>query len=1423
MANSIQTFFTYKYLKDAAGVQYVIFISHHTNRISTVVNPSRTGTFQSHSVQNLIDGSRELVFRYSGISQLDITFEDRQTKSITIADISKGNELQAPFASLRRSFSFDSNQGTKTGYNISDALYYDTDLGYREVNILPSSTNTHLDTSNRSDFYYLTSGTTAFIISSDLQNQFLEGIGYNNPGSEAGTLGRIRGKFDDNSELSIITTPGDPRDLSELGPKVYGGLVSLTMVARSENELRVCLDPNSTNYYLSNCIGNDIPCVNAGGSFPNDCFGTALTSDLINSFPAFDGGCCTSVTGCESFSVDLGSINEASLDQTNGSIVVTVTGGTANYTAVVDDIELQNPALTFSTQTTNSIATDTFTISSLLPGTYEITVTDSNSGTNCSESLRFSIPLKGAETGDGAYGCKTDSNAINYDTSVTTHSDKACVFCNATTGQLEIPATGEVLGSFVYSSGLASTTSATSNPDGTSQSDGTISYPGVTYAGPFNVLTDPNNLDFDPSIEFNSDQASPIDYQLYKLNPGFNSTSLGQYILEGQNAKTLLTSNSTAVGSLVSSTGASNVFTGLDAGSYVVLVTYDADGTPNGSPEEEQCYYITRVYNVGQGGCTDETADNYNADATFDDGSCTFTRLNLDGEIECGDLKFGVDVSCDIEGSDPLTISVLPIADTNSGIQDAIDNGFTLTHGFNAGTTYPAQPGNAWLYTWHELLCWGLYNVTSQGYTPSLPAGTGSNVTPFHLNTNGNLATGIAGPSHMLIINHSIVMGDGTLYNANPESTLQQLLDGEDLTNPITNPFCNSVALYGIPTGVEFSFRYGTGDVYEFTTTQFVPFTAAQIDAIKACCSIEPETVEGCTDPTALNYNPAAVIDDGSCDYPDVDPEIPGCTDPLASNYNANANIDDGSCQYTATGYWVPLNCYKCEFSTNANAGYSTQVDCESNLATNTDCCIIEDFNIPHHIMSSGGSDSLLDSTTGLCDDLETGTLSGTIPNLTNTGVNNLTGIVNNLSFIWVVEGPAGYYGNWFTGPISPADINNQFANLSSADLIDYSYPSNDGFELTDLSSGIYASWIHFFGQANNPNGVAGDLVPPGSLIQTAFCNTISNMQEIVLEPCTGVTPGCTDPNANNYNSSATQDDGTCTYDPIDPGACECSDGTFSQICCPPDPVCGCMDPNALNYNPIASYYDATECPCDYGPDGPESSGTTEEGSTIDSSVSACIPRGNNRLIEYVSECIARSGHRSYIKHITGLGKSCSDMDTWKIIMIQDLLNRQGLPCVFNCTDNETPELGDAVTDCRQLWKDSGQLFWSPGSASGFILGSVVKRPYIPNPNNLSAPVFIAISNTGLDIDPFSDNPASGWQRCITKTISSEPKDYLPNFLRFAQEYCKDCGIPAYRTVNDSSVNVTDTFTSGGTTLTNNGASFNNTNNNTNLGPVGPS
>jgi hypothetical protein len=45
----------------------------------------------------------------------------------------------------------------------------------------------------------------------------------------------------------------------------------------------------------------------------------------------------------------------------------------------------------------------------------------------------------------------------------------------------------------------------------------------------------------------------------------------------------------------------------------------------------------------------------------------------------------------------------------------------------------------------------------------------------------------------------------------------------------------------------------------------------------------------GCIDSLAFNYDPSAIIDDGSC-------IIYGCTGPTHCNYNPNATVDDGSC-----------------------------------------------------------------------------------------------------------------------------------------------------------------------------------------------------------------------------------------------------------------------------------------------------------------------------------------------------------------------------------------------------------------------------------------------------------------------------------------------------------------------------------------------
>ena len=91
-----------------------------------------------------------------------------------------------------------------------------------------------------------------------------------------------------------------------------------------------------------------------------------------------------------------------------------------------------------------------------------------------------------------------------------------------------------------------------------------------------------------------------------------------------------------------------------------------------------------------------------------------------------------------------------------------------------------------------------------------------------------------------------------------------------------------------------------------------------------------------------------------------------------------------------------------------------------------------------------------------------------------------------------------------------------------------------------------------------------------------------------------------------------------------------------------------------------------------------------------------------------------------------------------------------------------------------------------------------------------------------MDVDPFANDPASGWKKCITYQILDETEDYLQNFLSFAKEYCKDCGIPAYRQTESRKSSVTSGFNVGGSTLTVNGASFDDVADESNLtGPQG--
>ena len=80
----------------------------------------------------------------------------------------------------------------------------------------------------------------------------------------------------------------------------------------------------------------------------------------------------------------------------------------------------------------------------------------------------------------------------------------------------------------------------------------------------------------------------------------------------------------------------------------------------------------------------------------------------------------------------------------------------------------------------------------------------------------------------------------------------------------------------------------------EYLTVKLPPYDSlgnytGELEATLAITNTTIPTIQGCTDSSALNYNPDATSNDGSCIFA-------GCTDPTAANYCSECTVDDGSC-----------------------------------------------------------------------------------------------------------------------------------------------------------------------------------------------------------------------------------------------------------------------------------------------------------------------------------------------------------------------------------------------------------------------------------------------------------------------------------------------------------------------------------------------
>ena len=213
-----------------------------------------------------------------------------------------------------------------------------------------------------------------------------------------------------------------------------------------------------------------------------------------------------------------------------------------------------------------------------------------------------------------------------------------------------------------------------------------------------------------------------------------------------------------------------------------------------------------------------------------------------------------------------------------------------------------------------------------------------------------------------------------------------------------------------------------------------------------------------------------------------------GCTDSTALNFNANATVDDGSCTYQMT--YVPDDNFEtyCE-----SQGWGNNVMDDSVYTNNIN--IISWLNV--------NSNNIIDLT-GIEDFTALTALECSNNQITNLSVDN----------------------NFYLQYLDVS--NNQIASLDVSNNTSLSwFKCNDNLLINlDLRNGNNTNTSTFSAQNNlNLNCIAVD----DPVWSTANWSSGIDPWTNFSTNCTTAF-GCTDPSALNYNSNATVDDGSCTY-----------------------------------------------------------------------------------------------------------------------------------------------------------------------------------------------------------------------------------------------------------------------------------------------------
>ena len=378
--------------------------------------------------------------------------------------------------------------------------------------------------------------------------------------------------------------------------------------------------------------------------------------------------------------------------------------------------------------------------------------------------------------------------------------------------------------------------------------------------------------------------------------------------------------------------------------------------------------------------------------------------------------------------------------------------------------------------------------------------------------TSDGLVVGSSLPLFGLSQSSIAIWGDDT---ASPE------IDGALNDQAITFQLIDGLALYDLTMPIAVSF--------------VVNGMSAMLTAGEKSLVCEKVSSSGCTNSAADNYNSNATEDDGSCTYP-----VSGCTDPAADNYIALATTDDGSCTYTILG---------CTYTWADN--YSAEATEDDGSCTLLACTYTWADNYNVNATTDDGSCTLLACAFSWADNYNVNATaddgSCTLLACTLAWADNYNSNATDDDGSCVRLGCTSISASNYDGLATQDDGSCIF--LGCTDVLACNY---DDLANQDDNSCEYAFEFYNCDQ---------------TCINDTDLDAVCDELEVV---------GCQQPNADNYNPSAT-DPGSCVF----LGCMDEEATNYDATANTTDNSCyfeGCMNPNALNYDLDATLNNESLC-----------------------------------------------------------------------------------------------------------------------------------------------------------------------------------------------------------------------------------------------------